>query len=182
MSSEYVAGIDPGKTGGFGIFELGTGNLVSAGPLIFDNPLDLYDRLSKFDVTEILIERAQAAKGDAGQFEYGRSFGRTEAAAMLTGAQVHYCSPVWWKSRLNITTDKEQAYREACRRWPSLEWFAPPGPRGGLDKVHGVAEGCLIGSCLLSKKLYAEIGKNNAARIAKSERRKRKPRFDWRGD
>jgi len=179
MPSTFICGIDPGKTGGYGIFNLGTGELAFAAALNFDRPQDLAFDLSRFNVSEILIERAQAAAGDAGQFEYGRSFGRTEAACLCHGARVLYCAPVWWKARLSVSTDKAEAYRRAVARWPGLAKWAPPGPRGGLDKVHGIAEGCLIGSVLLSEKLYGELTKNNAAR-AKPKRRK--PSFAWNGD
>lgn len=178
-SSEFVMGCDPGKTGGYGIFNLHSEELVFAAPLDFDRPQDLLFDLSRFNVTEILIERAQAAPGDAGQFEYGRSFGRTEGACLCSGARVLYCAPVWWKARLSVSTDKTEAYNRAMTRWPGLAKWAKPGPRGGLDRVHGIAEGCLIGSVLLSAKLYAELTKNNAAR-AKPKRRK--PSFTWNGD
>lgn len=178
-SSEFVCGIDPGKTGGYGIFELQTEKLAYAAKFNFDKPELLHADLVRFGVTEILIERAQAAKGDRGQFEYGRAFGKAEAACLISGAKLFYCAPVWWKSRLSISTDKAKAYHEAVRRWPSLEFYAPPGPRGGLDEVHGVAEGCLIGSCLLSQKLYGELTKNNAARVKPKRRR---PSFSWKGD
>jgi hypothetical protein len=179
MRSTFICGIDPGKTGGYGIFNLDREELVFAAALNFDRPQDLAFDLSRFDVSEILIERAQAAAGDAGQFEYGRSFGRTEGACLCSGAQVLYCAPVWWKARLSVSTDKTEAYNRAMRLWPALAKWAPAGPRGGLDKVHGIAEGCLIGSVLLSAKLYAEVTKNNAAR-AKPKRRK--PSFTWNGD
>lgn len=178
-SSKFIAGIDPGKTGGYGIFELFSRKLVYAAKFDFDRPELLHADLIRFGVSEVLIERAQAAKGDRGQFEYGRAFGRAEAAVRVTRAELMYCSPVWWKSRLSISTDKSEAYHEAVRRWPVLEFYAPPGPRGGLDEVHGVAEGCLIGSCLLSQKLYGELTKNNAARV---KPKRRKPSFAWKGD
>jgi hypothetical protein len=180
MSSTHICGLDPGKTGGYGIFNLFRRELVFAAPFNFDRPQDLLFDLYRYNVSEILIERAQAARGDAGQFEYGRAFGRAEGAALCSDAKVLYCAPVWWKSRLSISTDKAEAYAEAMRRWPNLRRWAAPGPRGGLDKVHGMAEGCLIGSILMSEKLRAELEKNNAARVAKPKRRK--PLFNWKGD
>lgn len=180
MASTFVCGIDPGKTGGYGIFELFSGELIFAAGFNFERPQDLLFDLSRYSVSEIVIERAQAAKGDAGQFEYGRAFGRAEGAALCSGAEVLYCSPVWWKSRLSVSTDKGEAYALAVRKWPELKRWAPPGPRGGLDKVHGIAEGCLIGSTLLSQKLFDELTKNNAARVNKPKRRK--PSFNWQGD
>jgi hypothetical protein len=134
----------------------------------------------QWGVSEVLLERAQAAKGDAHQFEYGRSFGRTETACFLTGADIYYCGPQWWKSRLNVSTDKTKSYAQAVKKWPALEFLAPAGERGGLQEVHGAAEACLIGSILLSERLFAELTKNNAARVKRQGRRK--PVFDWRGD
>lgn len=173
-----VCGIDPGKTGGYGIFNSITGALLSAGPLKFDDPKDLFDSLERWNVIEILLERAQAAPGDANGFEYGRSFGRTEAACFMSGAKIYYCGAAWWKARLNVPTDKTRAYGMALKRWPALEFFAPPGPRGGLDAVHGTAEACLIGSILCDDTLMAELVKNNAARV---KPKRRKPRYDWPG-
>lgn len=183
IAKRHVCGIDPGKTGGYAIFR-SMGDLVTAGPLEFDKPENLYNDLTRFAVREIVIERAQAAAGDAGQFEYGRSFGRTEAACLISGARVWYCAPQWWKARLSVSTDKAKAYAQAIEEFPALEFFAPPGPRGGLDKVHGIAEAALLGSILTARRasLYAELTKNNAARTAKAGRRKNKPRYDWRGD
>jgi hypothetical protein len=179
MASTFVCGFDPGKTGGYGIFNLDREELAFAAPFNFERPQDFLFDLSRFNVTEILFERAQAAPGDAGQFEYGRSFGRAEAAALCHGARVLYCSPVWWKSRLSVPVSKTGAYHMAVKRWPRLAEWVPPGPRGGLDAVHGTAEGCLIGSTLLSEKLYAELTKNNAARV---KPKRRKPSFQWDGD
>lgn len=178
MPSTFICGFDPGKTGGYGIFDLKNSELAFAAPFNFERPQDFLFDLSRFNVTEILMERAQAASGDAGQFEYGRAFGRAEGAALSSGAAVLYCAPVWWKSRLSVPVDKGRAYDMAVKRWPDLKRWAPPGPRGGLDKVHGVAEGCLIGSCLLSEKLYGELTKNNAARV---KPKRRKPAFSWQG-
>lgn len=179
MSRKCVMGIDPGKTGGFGIFDMATGDFVSAGPLVFGDARKLYDKIVQYDVAEVLFERAQAARGDAGQFEYGRSFGQSEGAAMVAGAKLYYCAPQWWKARLNVSTDKARSYAKAVSLWPELEWLAPPGARGGLGEVHGIAEACLIGSVLTSERLFRELVKNNDARIKKSTRRK--PRFDWKG-
>lgn len=176
-----VCGCDPGKTGGWAIFEP-SGNFVTCGPFEFSKPENFYRALVKYRVTEVLFERAQAAKGDAGQFEYGRAFGQFEAIALLVcglGA-VHYCAPQWWKARLNVSTDKAQAYAMAVRLWPEFAFLAPPGPRGGLDLVHGQAEAALIGSILANPKLRSELLKNNLARVARAK--KPKVRYDWRAD
>lgn len=174
-----VAGIDPGKTGGVAVFV--DNKLRWAEPLQFDRPGRLYDTLTKYEVEAVIIERAQAAKGQANQFEYGRGFGRTEAAAMMSGAEVRYVAPQWWKARLNVPVDKREAYHLACQLFPTLYFLAPPGPQGGLDLVHGVAEAALIGSILCDDRLSAESDKNNDARLRKAERRRSKPKFTWRG-
>lgn len=175
----FVCGVDPGKTGGYAIFDL-SGKFVTCGPFEFGKPRKFYDALVKHDVSEILFERAQAAKGDAGQFEYGRAFGQAEAVGLLVCGpdRVFYCAPQWWKARLNVSTDKSDAYHAAVRRWPALGFLAPPGPRGGLDAVHGQAEAALIGSILTSQKLYDELTKNNLARVKRAK--KPKVRYDWR--
>lgn len=172
------AGIDPGKTGGVAVFI--NDRLRWAEPLIYDNPGRLFDTLTKWEVTEIVLERAQGAAGQANQFEYGRAFGRTEAACLMSGAKIHYVAPVWWKARLSVPKEKDRAYEIACEAFPELAWFAPPGERGGLDKVHGMAEAALMGSLLRDGALTQELVKNNNARLQRAERKKSKPKFVWR--
>jgi hypothetical protein len=157
--SELVAGIDPGKKGGWAVFDLSSGELIRAGRLWFDNPEAIYDNLK--GCSEILIERAQAApaQGISTAFEYGRGFGRAETAAIMTGADIYYCGPAWWKGKLAISSDKTKATEKALRLIPGLRQFM------GSDGDDGVAEAALIGSVLLSKKLYGELLANNEKRV-----------------
>jgi hypothetical protein len=163
----HVAGIDPGKNGGYAIYHLESLDLVEAGRLIFDNPGALYAALTELRVVEILIERAQGAPGQGNQFEYGRSFGRTEAVCMLVpNVKIYYCAASWWKGKLNVPVDKELARQKALRAIPNLGDF--------VKKMgdHGPAEAALIGRILLDAKLYAQLIDNNEIRL---KPKKKKP-------
>lgn len=171
MSSNFVAGVDPGKTGGWGIVDVPARRLVAGGPLDFAGcDAGLYQALQTWNVEDVLLERAQAAKGDAGQFEYGRSFGRTEAAISLAGCRILYCAPAWWKGKIGCPVDKKGAYALAESIFPNLAFFANNGPRGGLDT--GTAEGVLLAYVLARPSLRAQLEKNNAAREVRKRRRR----------
>lgn len=160
-----VAGIDPGKAGGWAVFDADNSRLIKAGRLNFDNPKSLFDEL--WDVNEILIERAQGAAGQAHQFEYGRGFGRTEAACMMTGAKIYYCAASWWKAKLSIPADKNAAVEKALRLFPAAKEFV-------LKKADdGVAEAILIASTLLDDALVSDLKKNNLARVSRMKPKKR---------
>jgi hypothetical protein len=170
LSRLCVAGIDPGKSGGWAIVNITTRRMVDGGPLDFVNcDRRLFDALQVWEVEDVLLERAQAASGDQGQFEYGRGFGRTEAAVELAGCRRLYCAPSWWKGKLSCPVDKTDAYRLAAKLFPELALFANNGPRGGLDT--GTAEAVLIASVLIRSDLRAILETNNAAR-AKPKRRR----------
>jgi hypothetical protein len=144
---------------------------VAGGPLRFEDcDRELFEALRLHGVRDVLLERAQAASGDAGQIEYGRSFGRTESAVELAGARRWYVAPAWWKGKIGCPVDKAKAYRFAEEIFPELEWIAENGPRGGLDT--GTAEAALIAYVMARPSLRAEVEKNNAARL-KAKRRKK---------
>jgi hypothetical protein len=144
--------------------------MVDGGPLDFAGcDRALFLALQAWEVEDVLLERAQSAPGDAHAFEYGRGFGRTEAAVELAGCRRLYCAPSWWKGKLSCPVNKTRAYQLAEKLFPDLAFFADNGPRGGLDT--GTAEAVLIGSILLRPALVAQLEKNNAAR-AKPKRRR----------
>lgn len=158
-----VAGIDPGKSGGFSVWDADDAQLLHAGPLVFDDPKLLKDWL--WDVDEILIERAQSAPGQGNGFEYGRSFGRTEAVCMITDATIYYCAPVWWKRRMKMPTDKEAGRQFALKTIPGLDKFVT------LKGHDGIAEAAMIGKLMTSQKLVEELVKNNEVRKAPKKKR-----------
>ena len=161
----HIAGIDPGKSGGFAIFDRRVRRLITAGPLLFDDPGDLHKELAYYDVREILLERAQSAPGQGNGFEYGRGFGRTEAACLMTPAKLYYVAPVWWKSRLSVPVDKGEAIAKALSLIPGLEKHVT------LKKHDGIAEAALIGSILLNRKLTDEVYANNEKRLKPKKKR-----------
>lgn len=162
----HVAGIDPGKTGGYAIYYVNDRKLVDADRLDFNDPYKLFAALKYYDVAEIIIERAQGAPGQANQFEYGRSFGRTEAACMmLPDCEIHYCAAAWWKAKLHVSTDKKQARQKALRVIPELAPFCK------LEGDHGVAEAALIGTIFFSETLYDELLVNNQNRLKPKKKR-----------
>lgn len=162
----YVGAIDPGKTGGWAVYDFETRRLEDAGPIIFDNPREL--RMMLDGCSKILIERSQGAKGQANQFEYGRSFGRTEAACIMTGAQILYCAASWWKAKLGVPVDKEGARQMALNRIPGLAEYVT------LKGQHGIAEAALLGQILLYDKFYSQLVANNEKR---QKPKKKKPSF-----
>jgi hypothetical protein len=169
MSTEFICGIDPGKTGGWAIIEVGKMRLVDGAPLDFENcDRKLYDALKAWGSPETLLERAQGAEGNAGVFEYGRSFGRTEAAVELAGCRRLYVAPSWWKGKLGCPVDKKRAYALCRRLMPEIDFFAHNGPRGGLDT--GTAEAALIAYTLARPDLRSQVEKNNAARVRPKRR------------
>jgi hypothetical protein len=170
VSVGFVVGIDPGKSGGFAIIDEAKRILVDGGPLDFEGcDRRLHDALKFWGAPDVLLERAQAASGDAGQFEYGRGFGRTETAVELAGSNRFYVSPSWWKGKLGCPVDKTGAYRLAERFFPDLGLFAHNGPRGGLDT--GTAEAALIAYTFVQ--FRSQVEKNNAARVKPKRRRTR---------
>ena len=165
-----VCGIDPGKGGGFAIFNY-VGTLIIAGPLDFDKPNLLTEVLIDFGVREILIERAQAApkQGISTAFEYGRAFGRTEAACMAAPkADIYYCAPAWWKGKLAVPADKSLAQEKALKKVPYLEKFVT------LQKHNGIAEAALMAQVLLDDRLFQELVANNKIR---EKPKKKRPSF-----
>lgn len=169
MSTEFVCGVDPGKGGGWAIIEIRKMQLVDGGPLDFDKcDRPLFEALKAWNSPDTLLERAQGAEGNSGQFEYGRSFGRTETAVALAGCSRFYVAPSWWKGKLGCPVDKKGAYALARKLMPEIDFFAHNGPRGGLDT--GTAEAALIAYVFARADLRAQVEKNNAAR-AKPKRR-----------
>lgn len=165
----FVGGIDPGKNGGWSKFDANTALLIEAGPLEFDKPGAVYEALK--DCREIVIERAQSAPGQGSQFEYGRAFGRTEAAIMMTGATIYYVSPSWWKGRLNVPADKELARLKALKEIHGLDKFVT------LKKHDGIAEAALIAGLLCDDALFAELKKNNQEREKSKAKKKKRPSY-----
>lgn len=153
-----VGAIDPGKSGGWALYNRTDRDLLLAGRIIHDNPLIVTEAMAGCRI--ILIERAQASNqmGKSSAFEYGRTFGRIECAAMATGATILYCAPVWWKSKLAVPTDKKAAVEKALKTIPGLDRFI------NLASDDGVAEAALIGQILIRRPLYEQLVKNNEAR------------------
>lgn len=169
MSTEFVCGVDPGKTGGWAIIEVKRLRLVDGGPLDFDKcDASLFQALQAWNRPDTLLERAQGAEGNAGVFEYGRSFGRTESAVGLAGCRRLYVAPSWWKGKLGCPVDKNRAYALCRRLLPDIDFFAHNGPRGGLDT--GTAEAALIAYVAARADLRAQVEKNNAARVKPKRR------------
>lgn len=163
MDSLKRAGIDPGKTGGWAIYR--DNDLVAAGPVIFDDIKGLYAKLA--GCHEIIIERAQGTRqmGASNSFEYGRSFGRLESIAILTGARVYYTAASWWKGKLNVSADKKLSHEHALRVIPGLKEFAQ------LQGDHGIAEAALMVQILLDQRLFEQLEENNL----EAQKPKKKP-------
>lgn len=163
-----IGAIDPGKNGGWALFDSDTGELVEAGRLVFDHPRYLYMKF--FECVEVVIEEVHGSsnQGQSQAFEFGRAHGRAEAAAMMTGATIYYVSPQWWKPKLAVSTDKEKATQKALKLIPGLKRFVK------LKSDDGVAEAALIGLCLIKPELRKEV-----LRLAdkKARPKKKKPSF-----
>ena len=159
----YVAGIDPGKGGGWAIYEQGTGRLEDAGPMV--SPRRLQTKLTGCDI--VLIERAQASPdmGVTSAFEYGRNFGMIEAVCQIVEAEILYCAPTWWKARLAVPVDKKAAVEWALELTPELASYIKK------QADHGIAEAALIGQILLDDKLLRQCRRNNEKREAPKKKR-----------
>ena len=168
----FVAGIDPGKSGGYAIWDRRSKKLITAGPLVFDEPDKLLRAFDYYTVQEILIERAQASSGQgvSTAMEYGRAFGRTEAACIISGADIYYVGPAWWKGKLNVSANKELAVARAHELIPNLGEFVT------LKKHDGIAEAAMIGMILTDKALTDAVMANNEKR----EKRKKRKRVSYR--
>lgn len=165
MSRTLIGAIDPGKKGGWAVFDRDTKELIGAGRLDVDRPYNLVTDMG--DCRVILIERAQASSqmGVSSSFEYGRGFGRIETAAMMTQATIYYCAPAWWKGKLAVPVDKNKAIIVAIRRVPGLQEYIR------LKSDDGIAEAALMAGILLNKRLYSELKVNNAKRVAPKKKR-----------
>lgn len=164
-----IGAIDPGKNGGFALFDTDTGKLVEAGRLQFDNPRYLYMKF--FECTEIIIEEVHGSsnQGQSQAFEFGRAHGRAEAAAMMTGADIYYVSPQWWKGKLAVSTDKKKATDKALKLIPGLNRFVK------LAKDDGAAEAALLGLFLIRPELRKEV-----TRLTDKRARPKKKRVSFR--
>lgn len=156
-----VLGIDPGvSNGGFAVVEI-------AGPLSFNllGVLDiptmgeghgkridvrkLYKWLSKFEIDQALIERAQLMPGSDGRVQgassggkYMRAVGAIEATVILSGAKLSTVEPAVWKRYYRLPggqENKHHALALAIRHFP--EWAESAFAR---KKDHNRAEAALI--------------------------------------
>jgi hypothetical protein len=165
-----VGAIDPGKTGGYAVFKDWEGwMLYRAGRVNFDDP-EALQRIF-WDTDDLLIERAQASSqmGSSSAFEYGRSFGRIEAAIMTIPEKrrprIHYCAPAWWKGMLAVPTDKAKATKMALNTIKGLDKFVK------LKSDHGVAEAALMCLILMDPKLFTKLEVNNEKRTKPKTKR-----------
>ncbi len=154
----WIAGVDPGKQGGWAVFHRETKELQRAGRVKFDDPVDFYESLHHCD--EVIIERAQASAqmGASSVFEYGRGFGRLEACLMIRDIKIYYVGSQWWKGKLGVATDKKKAVQQAIVRIPGLSKYVK------LASDDGVAEAALIAQILLNPNLTAQLIANNEKR------------------
>jgi hypothetical protein len=172
MATKYFIGVDPGKTGGWGI--VGTdGSPVAAAPLPYQEKLLDWQQLTRQWARALELTGAFGTEGalhvcaehpivrsgesDTGHFNSGVNFGLIRAAAQTVGARLTTPQPHIWKSKMRLGKDKALSMRLCDELFPSM-YDTIRGPRGGA--LDGVAEAILI----------AEYARRAELRIKSNER------------
>jgi len=149
-----VIGIDPGLSGGMGVYDVAADKLVEvrALPTIIEQQgrykstsLDEEEfahmigvSVEAFDVQLVLIEQVHSSPqmGVASAFKFGQGFGAVTMAAKIYAPRVEFVSPQRWKAKLMLSFDKAKSLEMARAKFGE-EWF----PK---KKHEGMAEAALI--------------------------------------
>jgi len=141
-------GIDPGRKGGCAIV---IDDRIVARNLPYDGKVlditDLRDWIERVRVYRpvklVAIERQSAFRmGVASAMNYGRSLGRLDAMAALSGWPVFTPSAVAWQRAIlgKSTKDKTVAIAHVKQRWPTVEWPAQKALLDGIGDAACLAE------------------------------------------
>ena len=157
-------GVDPGKKGAWAIVN-DNGLLMDAASLDLDDLSGFANAIGR--VSTVGLERAQPAKDQGHQFEYGRGFGRLEGVLFMAGVRVLLIGPAFWKSRMGVTFDKKETVQAALRIMPELSRYRN---RAG-NVPDGIAEAALIARALTVQGFVEDLATNAASR-ARAKARK----------
>ena len=163
-------GIDPGKAGGWALLD-DSGYCVEAAPM---NLADLRNFASAVGQADVIgLERAQAAKDQGHQFEYGRGFGRLEGVIMAIKGEngllgINYLAPAFWKARMGCPADKFGAVKLARRLMPEL--FIYENRLGNVPD--GIAEAALMARCVMDDWTVKKVAANREKRAQLKSRKR----------
>lgn len=116
--SKFIVGIDPGKSGGWSLFNFET-KLVTADKLpIAGKELDIRRLIAKlgeltnykFDTIIAIIEEVHAMpkQGVSSMFTFGKGFGKLIGMFEAVGAKIQYVRPSTWKKKVLFDTKKDK--------------------------------------------------------------------------
>lgn len=149
-----VIGIDPGLSGGMGVYDVAAKKLLEVRPLPIteikegrytDRNIDAHAfaemiavSVEAFDVQLVVIEKVHSSPqmGVASAFKFGHNYGIVQMASMIYAPRVEFVTPQRWKARLMLSFDKKQSLAMA-RKMFGADWF----PK---QKHEGLAEAALI--------------------------------------
>lgn len=146
-----IIGIDPGTTGAIALLVDGEFVDVAAMPVAVKKSgrkevdvREVYALLVDFacrsNDSRCIIERVSAMPGQgvSGMFSLGDSFGTVRMAAAIACERTALVSPVVWKKRMGLNSDKRYSLAQARERFPKAR------PLLKLAKHEGLAEAILL--------------------------------------
>jgi hypothetical protein len=125
-------GIDPGRSGGWGLLS-DLGVILGSGPLSVDSPRELFDLFTglvdfagqSFPVEQLsaLLERVHSlpSQGHVGAFTFGKNVGHVEMGLAAAGISYNHVSPLKWQNAMDARTggDKRVSRARAIQLFPN---------------------------------------------------------------
>lgn len=150
-----ILAVDPGKKGAYAFYDPFAGQLE-----VFDMPLvernkklhldisRLIRTWSIYEPTTLILERVASMprQGVASAFDFGRTFGATEAAAIANGHTIVYVTSAQWKHQVGLVAVKDDAKkdRKNASRALAIELFPGSADKFKRAMDDGRAEAALM--------------------------------------
>jgi crossover junction endodeoxyribonuclease RuvC len=150
-----IIAVDPGKKGAYAFYDPYAGQLE-----IFDMPVVERNKKSELDIarlvrawsiyapTTLILERVHSMprQGVASAFDFGRTFGATEAAAIANGHTVIYVAPQQWKHQVGLVAANSDAKKDKKKasRQLAIETFPNHANKFKRAMDDGRAEAALM--------------------------------------